>query len=251
MKTLIGSTAIKHYFPDFREPKDIDYFTDDENSKGDNFYHPLLSEWAFGDLATIDELYTIKVSHSFWELKNGSWNKHMFDILFLRDRGAQFIPELYSLLYKVWEDTHGKKKANLEQSPEDFFNKNVKRVYEHDSIHRSVAYYNEPMFNKILRDGHAVAVDKSKFENLSKKDKFKLIREEVFATALERRMIPSEYSENYRVAYSWALRKTIISFSKGWFPLYIVLNFKELRTPDHNYVKTHKANENLLVLLDD
>jgi hypothetical protein len=247
MKTLVGSVALKHHFPDSRKPKDVDYFSENAVEGAENFYHPLLEQWNFGDIATIDELYTIKVSHAFWSLKNGSWEKHMHDILFLQSKNAQFIPELYTLLYSIWEERYGKKKANLEQSPEDFFNKNVTRVFEHDSIHHSVAYYDEPLFNKILRDGHAVAVDRSKFDNMSIEDKNKLVREEVYATALERQIIPSGYKENPRVAYSWAMKKTLTSFTKGWFPLYIVLNYMELRKPDINYVQKHKDNNHLLI----
>lgn len=255
MKTLVGSQALKTYLPDVRDPKDTDYFTtnpDDVTSRGSGeevFYHPRLAEWNWQPVATLDELYTIKVSHIFWELRNGTWNKHWFDILTLEQAGATFIPELYAILYPIWEELHGKKKANLEQSPEEFFNANVKRIYEHDSIHNSVAYYDEPLFNRILRDNHEVAVDRNKFEALSHEDKIKLVREEVYATALERKIIPSDYHMPPLQGYMWALQKTITSFTKGWFPLFIVLNALELRRPDVDFVKVHKDNAHKLILL--
>lgn len=256
MKILVGSQALAHHLNLKREPKDTDYFSDEIVSDRDTFtevfWHPALAEWNWsGEVASLDELYTIKVSHSFWELRNGSWNKHMYDLVKMQEAGAKRIPELYTLLYKIWEEKHGKKKANLELSPDEFFNPNVNRKYVHDTIHESVAYYQEegPLFNRILRDGHEVAVDRSKFEAMTDEDKNRLVREEVYATALERRLIPENFRLHPRVAYDFALRRTITSFSKGWFPLYIVENYGELRKPDVDFVAVHKKNAHKLVLL--
>jgi hypothetical protein len=249
--TLIGSKAMRQHFPDSRHPKDTDYFSPVEIGpaalKFENFWHPDLALWNFGPIATPDELYTIKVSHAFWELRNKSWDKHMSDILFLQSKGAKLIPELYKILYKVWEDTHGKKKVNLESDPDMFFNdKIVKRIYDHDSLHESVAYYDRPLFERILRDNSEVAVDKSKWDALAHEDKLKMVREEVYATALERKIIPSDYTFSPAAAYAWTLRKTITSLTKGWFALFVVENFKDLTRADINYVQRHKDNAHML-----
>ena len=253
MKVLIGSTALSRYLPDLRTPKDVDYLSDEPKIKGeDTFVHPDVAKWDWsGDVASLDELYTLKISHSFWVLKNNSWEKHLYDIVKMKEAGAEFIPELYAILYPIWEETHGKKKISLELAPDEFFNPHVHRIYDHDSIHASVAYYDEPLFNRILRDGHQVAVDRSKFEAMSEEDKHKLVREEVYATALERRLIPSNYTMHPRSGYSYALRQTITSYTKGWFPLYILLNYGELRKPDINFVQRHKDNADKLILLEE
>lgn len=251
MRTLVGSLALQYnYGKDApRIPRDMDFFSDMEIENAETFYHPDLEKWkGWSPLATPDELYTIKVSHSFWNL-HGTWNKHMGDIVFLQRKGAKFIPELYDILYPIWEERYGKKRANLNATPEDFFNKQVHRVYDHDSIHRSIAYYDRPLFESILRDGHQVAVDRAKFEALPYEDKLKLVREEVYATALERQLIPSDYKASPRAAYAWAMMKTVTSFSKGWFPLFIVQNYADLYKPDVDYVKVHKDNSDRLVLL--
>lgn len=259
MKILVGSQALKRHLPDIREPKDTDYLLVDptstelaENSTREieYFTHPRLSEWNWsGDVASLDELYTLKVSHAFWELRNGSWNKHMFDIVTMQNAGAEFLPELHTLLYSIWEEVHGKKKANLEQSPDKFFNPNVHRKFDHDSLHASIAYRASgiPLFNEILRDGHQIAVDRSKFEAMDEVTKHQLVREEVYATALERRVIPSDYTVHPKAAYAHALQKTITSFTKGWFPLYIVRNFGELRNPDVDYIQRHHDNADRLI----
>jgi len=257
MKILIGSTAMRTHLPDSREPKDVDYFVTEETEAPtageDNFYHPALAAWNWsGPVASLDELYTIKVSHSFWVLKNGSWDKHMFHMVKMKEAGASLIPELYSILYAIWTEKHGKKKANLELSPDEFFNPHVNRKYEHDSIHASVAYRESgiPLFNEILRDNHQVAIDRSKFEAMDLETKYKLVREEVYATALERRVIPVDFAIHPKAAYSYALKQTITSYTKGWFPLFIVENFGELRVPDVDYYTVHKQNSDRLILLE-
>lgn len=251
---LIGSKAMYHWFEDARSQKDIDYFSDEikaytteDGTRVETFWHPDLDKWNWGPVASPNELYTIKVSHAFWELKNGSWSKHMMDVLFLQSKGATLIPELYKILYKVWEETHGKKKVNLEADPEEFFNdKIVKRVYDHDSIHESVAYYDRPLFERILRDDSDVAVDKSKWDVMDHEDKLKMVREEIYATALERKLVPSDYKSSPGAAYNWTLRKTITSLTKGWFALFVVENFKDLTKADVDYVKRHRDNSHML-----
>lgn len=249
MNVLIGSRAAKYRYSDFpREPNDFDCFSPQSQEGTDSFWHPAIERWPFGTIATGDELYTIKVSHAFWNL-HGTWSKHMHDIRFFQSKGAQFLPDLFQILYPIWEELHGKKKANLNATPEEFFNNKVLRVYEHDSIHMSIAYYTRPLFERILRDDHDVAVDRGKFDALDYLDKLRLVREEVYATALERQLIPSNYKSSPRGAYSWALMKLITSFSKGWFPLFIVRNYHELHKPDIDYLQLHKNNSDRLILL--
>jgi hypothetical protein len=252
---LVGSRAAKVWFPDFRQPKDWDYFASDKQAHGrpdkvETFYHPDLEQWSWDDIATANELYTIKVSHAFWANR---WPKHIQDTAFLQSKGCKLIPELFDILYPIWVEHYGRKRARLVAGtkPEEFFTPTVQRKYDHDSLHASVAYYEEPLFNAILRDGEAVAVDRHKFDALSYDDKCRLVREEVYATALERKVIPSNYTESPLRAYRWALEQTVTSYSKGWFPLWIVQNVAGLLKPDVDYVQRHIENAHKLILLGD
>lgn len=246
MTTLIGSRALRHYFEDSREPDDTDYFSKDDIPGAECFWHDDLASWNFGEIATPDEQYTIKVSHSFWNIK---WEKHIADIVFLQRKGAQFIPELYDILYPLWAERYGKKKAYLNTRANEFFDDNVDRTYEHDSIHESISYYDRPLFERILKDGEEVAVDKAKFDALEYDDKCRLVREEVYATALERYIIPENVTSP-GAAYSKALKQLIVSYSKGWFPLFVVLNFDQLKRADVDYIKRFNDNQNRLRRLD-
>ena len=260
MQIMVGSQAARIHFPDFREPDDVDYFSDtlrpgrELGQRIEVFYQPMLLNYFGADehrLATPDELYTIKVSHAFWRLRNNTWEKHMADIVFFQEKGCQLIEPLYNVLYAIWEERYGKKRANLNVSAEEFFTPTVVRKYDHDSIHRSVAYGDKPLYESILRDGADVAVSKSKFFELERQDQLRLVREEVYATALERILIPRDYRANQEHAYAWALRQTITSFSKGWFPLWVVCNYRDLRRPDCDFVARHHDKSHLLIELKE
>lgn len=251
---LIGSAAARQWFPDFRHVKDMDYFTDEEMPKEmdgrrvESFYHPDLEKWNWQRSANPSELYTIKVSHLAW---SNNWVKHAKDAIFYQKKGVEFLPELYDILYPIWVEHYGRKRARLPRGTkaEDFFKSDIPRKFDHDSLHASVAYYDRPLFNEVLQDGEAVAVSWEKFTALSEGHKLRLVREEVYATALERKVIPSGYTFDSTAAYRWALQQTITSFWKGRWSQWAILNLKDLVTPEIDYVQKHHDNKDRLVLL--
>lgn len=254
MITLIGSTAAKHWFEDFRDPKDVDYHSGDARARllndygYDVFVDESLSQWDWGYVATPEELYTMKVSHSYWEIEN-TWNKHMGDIIFFQRKKVEFIKELHDILVPIWKGIHGRKITSLNQGADTFFSDGVNRKYDHDSIHDSVAYFDKPLYESILIPGESVMVDNEKFFNMDYDIQLKLVREEVYATALERILIPNDYKGSPGAAYSWALRRTITSLFKGDWALWAVLNYDRLAKPDCNYMKRHLENKDRLILL--
>lgn len=246
---LVGSTAAKFYFPQWREPKDKDVFTPMTDPREDAFWHPKLAlYWPSGRfIATPDELYTIKLSHSYWELKNGSWLKHITDAMLLKREGAQLVPELHALLYQIWEEKHGVKRVDLDMDKASFFDDAVPRKYDHDSVHYSVAYGDAPMYEKVLKNNAEVGVSMAKIKALPFEDCVKLFREEIYATALERKVIPSNYRGSPGAAYQWALRRTMTSLTKGWSATFIADNYEVFRKPDMDYVQHHRSKSNQLI----
>lgn len=251
---IIGSWALNHILDKVvREPKDIDVFEDGPDDLSDCFWHDRFYDWLAPDehrTATLDELYTIKVSHSYWEINGASnWQKHINDAELLKRAGAKLDPVLHKLLYSVWEEKHGTKRVDLNMEKDSFFQDNVVRKYDHDSIHESVAYGDRPMYEKVLKDGSSVAVDMTKLKMLDFEEQVKLFKEEIFATALERIMIPSDYTASPSRAYYWALRRTVTSLTKGWSATFIVDNFDRFRKPDPGYVARHLKNKHRLIEL--
>lgn len=247
MALVIGSVALNKIFGYvYRDPKDLDYFgeVDSLTNTGmvtEPFWHDSFkgTQLDRDGYATLDEMYTIKVSHAYWELKNGSWNKHIYDMIKLKEFGAKLDEDLHKLLYPVWVEIHGRKQMNLSQAAGDFFADAVTRIYDHDSIHESVAYNDVPLYEAILKDGESVDIDPDKLWNgLSFEDQVKLFREEIAATALERWMIPTKYRFSAGLAYKLALRKTIVSLTRGKSARFIVTNYEKFCFP-HDYMKIH------------
>lgn len=262
-RLVIGSTAMAALLPGSREPADLDVFSPASDAANfptvqaeatDGFWHESFDAWipdGTDRLATLDELYTVKASHAYWELRNGSWQKHMNDLVALKRAGAVLDLELHALLYAVWEGKHGRKRVDLSLEADEFFADAVTRIYDHDSIHASVAYGDTAMYEAVLKDGATVAVDMQKVRALPFDDKVRLYREEVYATALERKVIPSGYTCSPRAAYAWALRRTITSLTKGWSARFLVDNYETFRTPDTDYVARHRSNAHKLIKLEE
>lgn len=253
MRIIIGSTAaLERGVPIKRKSvKDVDTFSNEPLPGDDSFFHPLLLDY-FKDtdnrFATVDELTTIKYSHAFWALKNGSWGKHMADLEVLKAFGGKVIEPLFEILYAIWEEEHGAKIISLAQEEEDFFNKNIKRVYVHDSIHESVAYPNRPVYESCLKDGKSVELDMKKVWGMDKSLQLKMFEEEICTIALERILIPRDYNHSPGGAYQWALCRTITSLTKGKSARFIVDNFSHFKKPVKDYLDNHLAAKHVLVV---
>lgn len=255
---LIGSRAVKHWYPEFgRGPEsDWDYLANrpteppfpNEGYDTDTFWDARIGAWPFYRVATPHELLTIKISHSFWIVKNEvNWMKHAADIRFLQRQGAQFLPELYAILRPIWKERHGGKEVSLNKSKAEFFGDNVVRKYDHDSLHLTVAHYDRPLYERVLRPGAEVDCDWEQFEALEYHDQIKMIREEIWVTALERILIPNDYAGSPGRAYLWALRRCATSLLKGKWQLFLMLNLDELMVPGE-YLKTHLSRRDRLIL---
>jgi hypothetical protein len=234
-RIILGSTAAKHWYPDFREPKDLDVITQqpEPRVKGvDAHSHQLITEnWSLLSGYVSDEgfaspnlLYTWKMSHSYWDVH---WNKTTHDIIWLKKKGCRVIQPIHDVLYKVWEDVHGKKRANLNVTNEQFFTKTVKRVYDHDMLHEAMKFSDRPMYEQLKKDPNRAWICKSMWDELSTELKRQTVLEEAYVIALERFVIPGKM--NHRQAYLASLKLLVTNLSKGWFPQFIVDNLGEFR----------------------
>jgi hypothetical protein len=263
--TLIGSQAMKFYFgKEARIAKDWDYHAaalPDPDTKlwleswaapesVDLFVDPRLAAWPWGPVATPDELYTMKISHGYWDL-HGSWDKHATDIMFLQRKGCKLIPELHDLLLEIWKERYPANTISLDKSADEFFTDHVPYVYVHDTVHETVAYHDRPWYESYLKDGSDVMVDNAKFWALPLEHQLEAVREEIYVIALERCLIPKNYKGSPMRAYRWALRRVAISLFKNKWATFVLTHLDELARPDVDFVARHKSNAHKLVLMED
>lgn len=236
---IIGSHCLKYWYPEFnRIPKDLDVVCKKDEKldlqlsyeRIERLENPVLLDYYKGGSKYLppDLLYTLKISHLFWNI---NWEKHIFDVQFLKSKGCKIDLDLFYKLYYYWNTLHGKnRRSDLKMTAEDFFDNALKVEYEHDFIHTLIN--STPTFNKILKYGAEVETDENKFNQLEFEEKCDLAREEVYVMAWER------YKEmDFRVAYSKMLKKFIISHAPIWQALFIIENFVYLHKPKINYFK--------------
>lgn len=237
---LIGSDAIKYWYPDFpREPKDKDYAVDDKSLKStkeiEYLYNPVLKKYypecsstksKYNKVLEPNALYTLKMSHMFWDI---NWEKHLYDIQWLKEKGCTVIPELFYELYEFWNKHHSKnKRSDLKMTSSEFFNNALKCEYDHDWLHTLINPV--PTFNKVLIG--EVEVCEEKFNQLTFEEKCDLVQEEIYVMAWER--MPKM---DYRFSYEKMMKKFIISHAPLWEAIFILDNYKHLYKPKINFKK--------------
>lgn len=229
---LIGSKALKHWFPDLpRQPADEDHMLAGGSVKGiDGHACPafdlILAKYRGAEIAPPVLLYTLKLSHSFWPVH---WEKTLFDIAFMQRHGAnQVDEEAYSWLYAQWETVHGPKRGVLAKDNDSFFADGVERLYDHDDLHRIVAYYDEPLFERLKDDQTSAACSFNRFMALSPLDRIRCVHEEVYVIALERFLIPGRI-HGPKTAYRAALKLLVTSLWRGRWARFIVENWLDIR----------------------
>lgn len=230
-KIIIGSTATRHYFPDFpREPKDIDYAVKERITGStreiEYLVNPVLFNYTDAEYLPPDMLYTLKVSHIFWDI---FWEKNMWDIQWLLEKGCKLNKQLFDDLYEYWNGYHGKNhRSKLDMSADEFFDNAITCPVPHDDLHEMLKEV--PTYTKVLKDGAEVDVSEDKFNALSFDEKRDLVMEEVMVMSFERK-----FHSNYKISYGRMLRKFIRNHAPMWEALWIIENFKKLYKPDFDY----------------
>jgi hypothetical protein len=246
-KLIIGSHAMRHWFPDFpREPKDLDIISEVPQMSRDIQHYWIPEFEHFLKFNTNDKfldpdfLLNLKLSHAGWDVH---WEKTMHDILFLKSKGYKADRKLYKKLVKGWIKVHGKKWASLKgKDSKTFFEDTVVRKYVHDDIHNVVAIYDEPLYERLIVKG--VSCGEDAFNLLSEEDKLNLVKEEVWVTALERYLIPSNFTCGDALAYSKSLKKLATTMSSGYFKFFILDNYDKLcKDRDKSYIEKFKEAE--------
>ena len=265
---IIGSTAIKHQLernnlsvpPRFTKMTlDLDLLVKSKNQKDvlSEFPHAdlicgdvIMDDYHFNNVyASLDEVYTLKMSHIFWDHggKPGQWFIHMNDIVALRKMGCKIIDPLYTSAKKEWTKRFGKPGTSLNVSRKEFFSTGVNRYVDHDSLHETIAFYDYPIFYDFLKEGEEVLTDKTKFFNMSFEKQLRAVQEEAMVLALERDIIPLKEKPNkfyVHNSYIKNLKKLVTQYSSGWFPKFISENWElvAVRIPNKDLLEDFIEN---------
>lgn len=236
---IIGSTALKHYFPDFpREPKDLDIAVPTEkgykNGKGIEYlYNPIITKYQYEGYLKPELLLSLKTSHLFFNL---NWEKHLYDVQFLLNKGVKYDVKIVDELFKFWEEYLPKvRRSQLEMNKESFFTNAVNEDTEqHDYLHTLINPV--PMYTLLLKDGAEVELDEIKWNKLTFEQKCNVVFEETAVMAYER------YPKlNYRRAYSIQLKDNIIKHFPHYIALFAIENYPKLEKPKFNYIEQIKS----------
>lgn len=179
---------------------------------------------------TLDVLYALKLSHRY--LKNSPhFLKTMQDIHKLRkllDCKAVHpgLEEFFKLREK---ETYSYAHPKLNQSKKNFFSDdNINYIYDHDTIHEAVKHLDAPAFEYIKEDTAEVKCSKAKFFTQPEKIKLYTVLEESYVLALERCLIPFNFSQSPEWAFKKALEKVCTSIASGWWREYAWENYDEI-----------------------
>ncbi len=228
---IIGSTAIKHYYPDFpREPKDIDIAVlDKQKRNGETEYleNPVIFKYQDSGYLKPDLLLSLKISHLFWDI---NWDKHLYDVQFLLGKGCKYDLNLIYELRSFWDSFLPKiRRSRLEMNKEDFFTNNVNEdVEQHDYLHTLLE--KEPAYTKLLKEGCEVELDENKWYNLSFEERCDVVFEETAVMAFERYK-----TTDYRIAYKRQLKDNIIKHFPFYIAIFAIQNYRNLEKPKYNF----------------
>jgi hypothetical protein len=145
-------------------------------------------------------------------------------------------------------DAESKGYFNMRVKNEEFFN-DFKypwlRVHEHDDLHRATCYSGVPMYEKLKLDQEMAFVPPSGFEQLSHADRIRMVREECYALALERVLIPAQdlgvaWDENQ--GFQHALRRVCTTLARGWFRDFAIDNYPEISHYDKPFLNDYQRS---------
>jgi hypothetical protein len=215
---------------------------------------------AFGlkfKVASPETLLAIKKSHIH---HRHNWRKHIEDYTFLKSKNLKLSSKLQLALDQRIEERNArgdfKTPESLNVTNEQFFSQSdsaVRRKFMHDDLHKTIMYYDEPLFNKAKRDKSKALLDEELFNKFDYIDKCRLVREEACVIGLERIIIPEwhnkyvlcaahildkiELTENIEnKAYNYGLMRVSTDLTKGWFREFALNNYKHLAKPDNNFL---------------
>lgn len=201
-------------------------------------------------MASKEALLALKMSHRY--LRNSPhFLKTMRDIQSLRTQGVVMTAELEAWLPQREQETYVYNHPKLNVDKQTFFDDSVGYVYDHDSLHETVALGEKPAYTMYMQDGAQVMTDREKFFSVSEETRLHGVYEESCVLALERSQIPFNFEPDARRSFEMALMKVCTSITSGWFRQYAYDSYDKVldlynELGESNYIERFKKNAHLL-----
>ena len=149
----------------------------------------------------------------------------MVDYQVLKRAGCTVRPEYQEFFKLRQKETYNYAHPKLNQSKDGFFaDDSIQYVYDHDTIHESVARGERPAYTYYIKDGEEVQCDKNKFFALDEQVRMNGVIEEAAVLAIERSLVPHPNVWTPQFAWKFALSKVCSSITSGWFRAYAYEN---------------------------
>lgn len=172
----------------------------------------------FGEFVNPEVVLALKETHKY--LRNSPhFEKTRRDILMLRGWGYKVPACLKEWSRKRRELTYWYKHPSLKQSKQDFFVDSFYK-WDHDDIHKSVAFYHQPAYEFYKKPDAEVECSRDLFFQVKEEIRLAGVLEECFVLALERHQIPNDFEPNPDISFKIALQKVCSSITSGWFRKY-------------------------------
>lgn len=271
---LVGSRALHYHKQEFQISRNTDYdiITNDVNQV---FYQPN-SRFELHDINLLNNSYVLdyindsdyiildnrkvyvcnmlglaimKRSHLWRDLSFDShitmYHKHLACYLEnATEKDLVIMKTRQELTIKMFSRGH----PSLKKTIKEFFDDSIEKKYDHDKLHELVAFYDKPIYSQLQKDQSTVWCHKDLWDKLSYIDKCKCVAEEVYVLAIERFLVPTNWSIAFKLAYIKSLRKVCTVTTSGWFRDFAIDNYpKIIELYDEKRIKSVQKNIQSLI----
>ena len=182
--------------------------------------------------ASKEVLFSLKKSHINFPIK---FQKHIHDYCYLQENldGFDQLSHITIINHKETESRLGKLKTpSLNQTVDQFFGQSkdyVKTHFIHDEVHKIMAHYQKPLYEKMQCDTNLAKCDRELWRLFTYEDKCKCVLEEAYVIALERKILPMLFNASQGFtsdeAFDWALMRICTNLCSGWFREFATNNY--------------------------
>ena len=181
--------------------------------------------------ASLDMCYMLKMTHRF-KKNSPHFLKTMRDIHIMRQSGAKIRDDHRDFYERRLKETLSYGHPKLNQNKKDFFTDSVPYVYDHDTIHLTVAKFGKPAYSFYKPDDNEVYCSKEMFDAQTEEIRLAGVYEEACVLALERSQIPYPETDP-KASFDKALEKVCTSITSGWFREFAWENYGKIQVMYH------------------